>query len=40
MLRAAVKAGTPTGKEADAVMKAGGLVSDEIVINLINENMD
>ena len=40
MLRAAVKAGTPTGLEADKVMKAGGLVSDEIVINLINENMD
>jgi len=40
MLRAAVKAGTPTGKEADAIMKRGELVPDDLVINLINENMD
>ena len=40
MLRAAVAAGTPIGKEADAVMKRGELVSDELVINLIGENLD
>jgi adenylate kinase len=40
MLRAAVRAGTPIGKEADAVMKAGALVSDAIVSALIGENLD
>ena len=40
MLRAAVKAGTPIGKEADSIMKAGKLVSNEIVVGLIAENMD
>ena len=39
MLRDAVKAGTPLGKEADAVMKAGKLVSDDLVIGLIEEAM-
>lgn len=40
MLRAAVKAGTPTGQQAKAVMDAGGLVSDEIVSGLIGERLD
>jgi adenylate kinase len=40
MLRAAVKAGTPLGKEAKKVMDAGELVSDEIVIGLIRDNLD
>ena len=40
MLRAAVKAGTETGRKADAVMKAGGLVSDEIVIGIIAERIE
>ncbi|MEM8578893.1 MAG: adenylate kinase [Pseudomonadota bacterium] len=39
MLRAAVAAGTPAGREADAVMKAGGLVSDDIVIAILRERM-
>jgi adenylate kinase len=39
MLRAAVKAGTDVGRQADAVMKAGGLVSDDIVIRIIEERL-
>jgi adenylate kinase len=39
MLRAAVKAGTPIGLQAKAVMDAGALVSDEIVVGLISENI-
>jgi adenylate kinase len=35
MLRAAVKAGTPIGLKAKAVMDAGQLVSDEIVVGII-----
>ena len=37
MLRAAVKAGTPLGLEAKKVMDAGGLVSDDIIIGLVND---
>jgi adenylate kinase len=37
MLRAAVKAGTPMGREAKAVMDRGELVSDTIVSGLIDE---
>ena len=40
MLRAAVKAGTEIGKQADAVMKSGGLVSNEIVIGIIAERIE
>ncbi len=40
MLRAAVKAGTPIGKQAKAVMDAGQLVSDDIMIGLIDERLD
>lgn len=40
MLRAAVKAGTPVGLKAKAVMEAGGLVSDEIVSALIGDELD
>lgn len=39
MLRAAVKAGTPLGQQAQAVMAAGGLVSDELIINLVKERL-
>ncbi len=37
MLRAAVRAGTPLGREAKAVMDRGELVSDSIVSGLIDE---
>ncbi len=40
MLRAAVKAGTPVGLEAKAVMEAGELVSDDIVSALICDALD
>jgi adenylate kinase len=39
MLRAAVKAGTPLGLQAQSVMAAGGLVSDELIINLVKERL-
>jgi adenylate kinase len=39
MLRAAVKAGTPLGVAAKQVMDAGGLVSDDIIINLVKERI-
>jgi len=39
MLRAAVKAGTPLGVEAKKVMDAGGLVSDDIILGLIDERL-
>ncbi len=39
MLRAAVKAGTPLGKEAKKVMDAGQLVSDHIIIGLVKERL-
>ncbi|MCK9531678.1 MAG: adenylate kinase [Gammaproteobacteria bacterium] len=39
MLRAAVKAGTPLGMEAKKIMDAGGLVSDDIIINLVKERI-
>jgi adenylate kinase len=40
MLRAAVAAGTETGKRVEAVMAAGELVPDEVVIDLIAERLD
>src|SRR3989475_6775247 len=39
MLRAAVKAGTPLGLAAKKVMDAGQLVSDDIIIGLVNERL-
>jgi adenylate kinase len=40
MLRAAVQAGTPIGKAAKAVMDAGKLVSDEIVIGIVADRIE
>jgi adenylate kinase len=39
MLRAAVKAGTPLGLAAKHTMDAGQLVSDEIMVGLVEERM-
>jgi len=39
MLRAAVKAGTEVGKRAKAIMDAGGLVSDEIVNQIVSDRI-
>ena len=39
MLRAAVKAGTPLGLAAKAVMDRGDLVSDDIIIGLVKERI-
>ncbi|WP_349616123.1 adenylate kinase [Azotobacter salinestris] len=39
MLRAAVKAGSPLGLKVKGVMDSGGLVSDDIIIDLIRERI-
>ena len=40
MLRAAVAAGTEIGRKAKAVMDAGQLVSDEIVIGIVSDRIE
>ncbi|CAM5768849.1 adenylate kinase [Labrys miyagiensis] len=40
MLRAAVKAGTPVGVKAKAVMDAGKLVSDDIVVGIVADRIE
>lgn len=40
LLRAAVKAGTPLGLQAKAVMDAGQLVSDDIVLGMLEERVE
>ncbi len=39
MLRAAIKAGTELSRQAKAVIDAGQLVSDEIILGLIKERI-
>ena len=39
MLRAAIKSGSEIGKKAKAVMDAGELVSDEIVVTIVEERI-
>lgn len=39
MLRAAVKAGSPLGQRVQQVMDSGGLVSDDIIIDLVKERI-
>jgi len=40
MLRAQVAKKTELGREAKKIMDAGGLVSDEIVVNMIKSEID
>jgi adenylate kinase len=40
MLRAAVAAETPIGREAKAIMDSGALVSDQVVIGIIGQRID
>ena len=39
ILRAAIKEGTPTGMEAERYMKAGKLVPDDVIIEIITERV-
>lgn len=39
MLRAAIKADTPLGREADRVMKDGALVSDDLILGLVQNRL-
>jgi adenylate kinase len=39
LLRAAVKAGTPLGMKAKAIMEAGQLVSDDVVLGMLEERL-
>lgn len=40
LLREAVEAGTALGRQAKAIMEAGELVSDEIILGLVREQLD
>ena len=40
MLRAAVSAGTPVGRQAQLIMESGALVSDDIVVGIVADRID
>ncbi|ACI98163.1 adenylate kinase [Rhodospirillum centenum] len=40
MLRALVRSGSPLGQRADAIMKAGQLVPDEVMIEMISDRIE
>ena len=39
MLRAAIKAETPVGKQVDQILKSGALVSDDLMIHLVSNRI-
>ncbi len=39
MLRAAVAAGTPLGREAEAIMDGGALVPDSVIVGMVRERI-
>jgi len=39
MLRAAVQAGTPVGRQAQEIMSSGGLVPDEVVVGIVGQRI-
>ena len=39
ILRAAVRDGTPVGRKAKALIEAGSLVSDDVIIGILNERL-
>lgn len=40
LLREAVRTGTPLGRQARAIMEAGGLVSDDIILGVVREELE
>jgi len=40
MLRAAVKAGTPTGRQIQEIMASGGLVPDNVVVGIVGQRIE
>jgi adenylate kinase len=40
MLRAAVKAGTPVGRQVEKIMASGSLCPDELVVDIIGQRID
>jgi len=40
MLRAAVKAGTPVGRQAQEIMARGGLVPDSVVVDIVGQRIE
>ena len=40
MLRAAVKAGTPVGRQAQEIMARGGLVPDNVVVGIVGQRLE
>src|SRR5271169_5479858 len=40
MLRAAVKAGTPVGRQVQEIMASGGLCPDDVVVGIIGQRID